>query len=81
MVGFYNGYQKHPEKIEYKKAVKGIWEYIKNHMIDKRVGSEWFWEVDKSGAPSSRKPIVEPWKCPYHTGRMCFELVRRKADV
>ena len=81
MVGFYNGYQKHPEKVEYKKAVKGIWEYIKNHMIDKRVGSEWFWEVDKNGAPSSRKPIVEPWKCPYHTGRMCFELVRRKADL
>lgn len=81
IVGFYNGYQKQPEKVEYIKAVKAIWEYIKNHMIDRREGSEWFWEVDIHGNPSSKKPIVEPWKCPYHTGRMCFELVRRNADV
>ena len=81
MVGFYNGYQKNPEKVEYKKAVKAIWKYIKNHIIDKREGSEWFWEVDIDGNPTSQKPIVEPWKCPYHTGRMCFELIRRKADV
>lgn len=81
IVGFYNGYQKNPQKVEYIKAVRAIWEYIKNHMIDKREGSEWFWEVDINGNPSSRRPIVEPWKCPYHTGRMCFELVRRKADV
>lgn len=81
MVGFYNGYQKNPERVEYKKAVKALWEYIKNHLIDTRVGSEWFWEVDGNGVPSSKKPIVEPWKCPYHSGRMCFELVRRKADV
>lgn len=81
IVGFYNGYQKNPEKVEYIKTVRAIWEYIKNHMIDKREGSEWFSEVDINGNPSSRKPIVEPWKCPYHTGRMCFELVRRKADV
>lgn len=81
IVGFYNGYQKNPEKVEYIKTVRAIWEYIKNHMIDKREGSEWFSEVDINGNPSSKKPIVEPWKCPYHTGRMCFELVRRKADV
>lgn len=81
MVGFYNGYQKNPNRVEYLKTVKALWEYIKNHIIDTRIGSEWFWEVDIYGNPSSRKPIVEPWKCPYHTGRMCFELVRRNADV
>lgn len=81
MVGFYNGYEKHPERIEYRKAVRALWEYIKNHLIDRREGSEWFWEVDEKGKPTSKRPIVEPWKCPYHAGRMCFELVRRKADV
>ena len=81
MVGFYNGYQKNPEKIEYIKTVRALWEYIKNHIIDKREGSEWFWEVDGNGNPTNPKPIVEPWKCPYHSGRMCFELLRRKADV
>lgn len=81
MVGFYNGYQKNAEEVKYKKAVKALWEYIKVHFIDKREGSEWFWEVDENGQPASKKPIVEPWKCPYHTGRMCFELVRRNASV
>lgn len=28
-----------------------------------------------------KKPIVEPWKCPYHNGRMCMEIVRRNMDV
>ncbi len=27
------------------------------------------------------KPIVEPWKCPYHNGRMCMEIMRRNLDV
>jgi len=76
IVGFYSGYEKENNKIKYKKAIKSIWEYIKNYMIDKRIGSEWYWQTDRFGNPSN-KPIVEPWKCPYHTGRMCFELIRR----
>lgn len=27
------------------------------------------------------KPIVEPWKCPYHNGRMCMEIIRRNLNV
>lgn len=81
MVGFLNAWQKEPEHLEYKKTVKAIWEYIKNHMIDRREGSEWFYDLDESGEPVSKKPIVEPWKCPYHTGRMCFELIRRMENV
>ena len=49
-------------------------------MVDKRPGSEWFWSVDAQGNPH-HKPIVEPWKCPYHNGRMCMELIRRNPDV
>lgn len=77
VVGFLNGYEKNPEKKEYLEAAKTEWQYIKDHMIDKRSGSEWFWEVDKDGLPTSKKPIVEPWKCPYHNGRMCFEVIKR----
>ena len=81
MVGFYNGYQRKPDCTEYRDAVVKIWNFIKDNIIDKRKGSEWFYEVDKEGVPFSRKPIVEPWKCPYHTGRMCFELIKRDADI
>ena len=33
------------------------------------LGSEWFWDLDENKQPSDKKPIVEPWKCPYHNGR------------
>ena len=78
VVGFLNGYQKNPEKTEYLKAAKAEWNFIKEHLIDKRAGSEWFWEVDPAGIPYEGRPIVEPWKCPYHNGRMCFEVMKRK---
>ncbi len=81
MVGYLNAYQKDPGHPEYMQAVKDIWEFIQRYIVDKRVGSEWFWCVDKDGNPILDKPIVEPWKCPYHNGRMCFELIRRLEDA
>lgn len=81
VVGFLNGYALDPEHKEYLEAAKAQWEFIKEHVIDKRAGSEWFWLVTKSGEPVAGKPIVEPWKCPYHNGRMCLEVIRRNIDV
>lgn len=76
IVGFINGYQKNPQEGQYLTAAESIWEYIKAHVIDPREGSEWFWAVDGKGEPLP-KPIVEPWKCPYHNGRMCMEVIKR----
>ncbi|RKI90891.1 N-acylglucosamine 2-epimerase [Parablautia intestinalis] len=77
VVGFLNGWQKNPDNPYYRKAAESIWEFIKEYLIDKREGSEWFWEVDEQGKPYEGRPIVEPWKCPYHNGRMCFEVLKR----
>ena len=77
VIGFLNGYEKDPSKKDYLDASKSEWEFIKTHVIDKRKGSEWFWEVDKTGTPFEGRPIVEPWKCPYHNGRMCMEVIKR----
>lgn len=77
MVGFFNAWEKAPEHPEYLQAVKDIWTYIQEFVVDWREGSEWFWDLNDAGEPESRKPIVEPWKCPYHNGRMCFEMIRR----
>lgn len=78
VVGFVNGYEK-DQKEEYLEAAERIWKYICDRVIDKRSGSEWFWAVDREGNPL-KKPIVEPWKCPYHNGRMCMEVIRRLGD-
>ena len=77
VVGFLNGYQKDKDRPEYLKAAEDIWQYIKTYLIDTREGSEWYWLLDREGRPYEDKPIVEPWKCPYHNGRMCIEVIRR----
>ncbi len=79
VVGFLNGYQKSPEHKEYLEAAEAIWGYIRDYLLDKRC-SEWYWALDENRKPLE-KPIVEPWKCPYHNGRMCFEVIRRMRDV
>ena len=79
VVGFLNGYQKQGDR-KFLDASVDIWNYIRKYFIDKRNGSEWFWSVKEDHTPDE-KPIVEPWKCPYHNGRMCFEVLRRMKDA
>lgn len=80
VLGFVNLWQKCGEEI-YKDAAADILGYIQEKVIDKRPGSEWFWCLDANGDPIPGKPIVEPWKCPYHNGRMCMELIRRDPEI
>lgn len=76
IVGFINAWQKNKQEVFWLEAAEDVWNYIKEYLIDKREGSEWYWSVDENGEPIE-KPIVEPWKCPYHNGRMCIEVIRR----
>ncbi|MBQ9198265.1 MAG: AGE family epimerase/isomerase [Clostridia bacterium] len=76
LMGFMNAYEKTGET-RYRDAVLSQWAYIRDVLTDKRPGSEWFWYVNEDGTPGSGEPIVEPWKCPYHNGRMCIEILRR----
>lgn len=80
VLGFVNEYQK-SGRAEYAAAAADVWHYIIEHVVDHRPGGEWFWCLDDNARPSDRRPIVEPWKCPYHNGRMCLELMRRDPDV
>jgi 4-O-beta-D-mannosyl-D-glucose phosphorylase len=77
VVGFLNAWEKEPENNRFLVAAKDIWEYIKEWLIDKRPGSEWFYRLCEGETPSEEDPIVEPWKCPYHNGRMCMEVIKR----
>lgn len=80
VLGFVNEYAKSGDE-KYAAAAADIWHYIEEKLVDPRPGGEWFWCVDEHGVPDSRRPIVEPWKCPYHNGRMCMELIRRNPNV
>lgn len=80
VIGFLNGWQLAPEHTEYLEAARAEWAFIREYVIDKRPGSEWFHDVNKEGEPLRGEPIVEPWKCPYHNGRMCLEVIRRNVN-
>ncbi|MCR5747277.1 MAG: AGE family epimerase/isomerase [Lachnospiraceae bacterium] len=75
--GFMNEYIKDPSNEAFKTAVLSEWEYIKSHVIYRQSGGEWYARLDKEGRPDNKKAVVEPWKCPYHNGRMCIEVLRR----
>ena len=76
VVGFYNAYQRYGDA-RYLDIARGLWKYITEHIIDKREGGEWHSQVDDTEVPSPDKPVVDPWKCPYHNGRMCLEIITR----
>ncbi|MCL2717447.1 MAG: AGE family epimerase/isomerase [Lachnospiraceae bacterium] len=81
VVGFLRGYKREPKRTEYLEAARSTWEYIKEYLIDNRADSEWFYEVGKDGVPTPGLPLAEPWKCPYHNGRMCFEVIKSEIEI
>ena len=54
------------------------WEFIKAHIIDHENG-EWFWSVRADGSINREDDKAGFWKCPYHNGRMCMEIIERVA--
>jgi mannobiose 2-epimerase len=38
---------------------------------------EWFWSVSPDGEKDRVNDKAGFWKCPYHNGRMCLELIER----
>lgn len=77
VVGFMNAWQRNPDQAHFLKTSQEVWGYIKEKIVDPRPGSEWYWAVQDNGQPDATREIVEPWKCPYHNGRMCIEMIRR----
>lgn len=81
VVGFVNAYQKDKSRTDYLDTARRIWSYIRQYVIDPREGSEWFNELYPDGTPIREKEIAGLWKCPYHNGRMCFELINRNINI
>ncbi|MBR6101269.1 MAG: AGE family epimerase/isomerase [Ruminococcus sp.] len=75
VVGFMNAYQ-HSGDRRFYDAACAVWEFIKENVIDKRPCGEWFSELEPDGTPRELE-VVGPWKCPYHNGRMCLEMISR----
>lgn len=75
VIGFYNIYQQ-TNDIKYLNLASRVWSYIQNYLIDKKNG-EWYWSISSNGAPNLNEDKAGFWKCPYHNGRMCLEMIER----
>lgn len=74
VVGFYNAWQITGDKKFYK-WMKSAWKFIRKYQVDKQEG-EWHSAI-KPDLTVQPLPKVSAWKCPYHNGRMCLEMIRR----
>jgi len=79
MLGYFNAWQESGEQIFLEKSL-GSWEFIKAYLIDKNMG-EWYWSVNRDRIPQTEKEKAGFWKCPYHNGRACMELIRRIQEI
>ena len=75
VVGFFNLWD-HFGKQEGLENALLTWEFIKTCLIDRENG-EWFWSVRADGAVNRDDDKAGFWKCPYHNGRMCLEIIER----
>jgi len=75
MIGFVNAWQHSNDESFLDDAIR-VWEFTKKYMIDHQNG-EWFYRLTREREPIRTEDKVGMWKCPYHTSRMCFEIIER----
>lgn len=73
VVGYMYAY-KNSKDIAYKEKAARIWNYIRNQIVDQENG-EWYWSRKEDGTINQKDDKAGFWKCPYHNGRMCMEMI------
>ncbi len=74
-VGFLNAYQLSGQP-HFLQAALRSWDFIERYFIDRQHG-EWFRHVTKNHTVDRATAKVSFWKCPYHNGRACMEMIDR----
>lgn len=75
VVGYMYAYENSGD-IRYKEKSSAVWNYIQDHMVDNENG-EWYWSRLPDGSINRKDDKAGFWKCPYHNGRMCVEMMER----
>ena len=75
VVGFYNIYQHFGDESALDKSLR-CWQYISDKLIDYEAG-EGYWSRRPDGSLNQDDDKAGFWKCPYHNGRMCLEIIER----
>ena len=75
VVGYFNLWQHRGNAEALERALR-CWEFIRGRLVDREAG-EWFWSIRSDGSVNRTDDKAGFWKCPYHNGRMCMELIER----
>ena len=75
VVGYFNLWQHRGNAEALERALR-CWEFIRGRLVDRETG-EWFWSIRSDGSVNRTDDKAGFWKCPYHNGRMCMELIER----
>ena len=78
VVGFANAWQMSGDQ-RYLVAAYQAWGFTRKFLIDHDYG-EWHWQTDRWGKPDENRSKLEFWKCPYHNGRACMEIMARSVS-
>lgn len=75
VVGFYNAYQL-TGNANYLLNASECLDFIQSNLVDP-VNGEWHWSLKADGTVNRDDDKAGFWKCPYHNGRMCLEMMKR----
>ncbi|MDI3319548.1 AGE family epimerase/isomerase [Pinibacter soli] len=75
MVGFFNAAQVSGNEKYLQRSIDS-WQFTKQYILDAKNG-EWFWGVKEDYSIMPNEDKAGLWKCPYHNGRACIELLKR----
>ena len=74
VVGCFNQWQNSGDG-RYLTYAEAAWRFIRHFIICP--DGEWYWSCKEDGTPNTDDDRAGFWKCPYHNGRMCMELIER----
>ncbi|MBS1605261.1 MAG: AGE family epimerase/isomerase [Bacteroidetes bacterium] len=78
MVGFLQAWQLSDDPVWWQRSVES-WKFVKQYI--RAASGEWFWGVDGDHSPMPGQDKAGFWKCPYHNGRACMEIMRRLSPI
>lgn len=74
VVGCWNRFQRDGDPVWAQRS-QDTWEFIRANLLCP--DGEWYWSVRADGTPDLDDDRAGFWKCPYHNGRMCMEILER----
>jgi cellobiose epimerase len=79
LVGFMNAWQNSGNHFFLEKLEES-WKFIQEHLLIPQYG-EWKWGVYENYSLMDKEDLAGFWKCPYHNGRACLELMHRITNL